>query len=107
EDIFLHSEIGDQSPIFRHVANAMRDTQMGRQGQQVGPIDLDYSAGWNGAHDSAQQSGFAGPVAADQSAHFTLFDRERGTADDRDRSNRYAELGYPKHGRRHLQRTSP
>jgi hypothetical protein len=70
--IFQHRQVGEDAPVFRHIAQAQPRDRMGRQADDVvsGKMHPAAASGHQ-THDGAQGGRFAGAIAAEQGHHLT------------------------------------
>jgi hypothetical protein len=67
-----HREIGEDAPVFRHVAHAEARHLVGMQLTQVAAVEHDFAGGsGHQSHDRLERGGLARAVAAEQGDDFT------------------------------------
>ena len=82
-EIFVDREIGEDAPLFRHIAEAAADDRMGRLIRDVLALEHDAAAALRDQpDDGAKGGGLAGAVAPEQCDHLALADLERDVEQD-------------------------
>jgi hypothetical protein len=82
-EVLEHREVGEDAPVFRHVAEAgARDTIARKPVDRAAGEDEAVGAGVDEAHDRLQGRGLAGAVAAHQRGDLAGFERERDVEQD-------------------------